>query len=153
MGDKKEEQLKIIEMMNDARKDLEARYARLKVLLDEEEAGEKDYLPEDQLSDQPDKESGKQLNKQQLKQPAVQNRSASSKLLSRMDSSEKKRIRKEMGTVQVQIDYVKAAIEICEQQLKHAKDKEEKKKIENVMKGVMLIGAYNEIKRMSAEKE
>lgn len=153
MGDKKEEQLKIIEMMNDARKDLEARYARLKVLLDEEEAGEKDYLPENQFSDQPDKESGKQLNKQQLKQPAVQNRSASSKLLSRMDSSEKKRIRKEMGTVQVQIDYVKAAIEICEQQLKQAKDKEEKKKIENVMKGVMLIGAYNEIKRMSAEKE
>ena len=42
MGDKKEEQIKIIEMMNDARKDLEAKYARLKAQLGEEEIEEAD---------------------------------------------------------------------------------------------------------------
>ena len=103
---KKEEQLKVIEMMNDARTDLEGKYEKYKALHESE-----------------------------------------------TDPEEKKRLDKEMGTIQVQLDYVKGAIENCELQLKKVKDKEEQKKIENVMKGVMLIGAYNENKRMIAEKE
>ena len=131
MGNKKEEQIKIIEMMKDSRRELEARYARLKVLLGEEEA-----------VDDADKAEAKASSKKSVKKSAAN-----------PSSEEKERIRKEMGTVQVQIDYVKAAIENCEIQLQKAKDKEEQKKIENVMKGVMLIGAYNEIKRQAVEKE
>lgn len=103
---KKEEQLKVLEMMNDARKDLEVKYEKYKSLHEFE-----------------------------------------------TDPEEKKHLEKEMGTVQVQLDYVKGAIENCELQLKKVKDKEEQKKIENVMKGVMLVGAYNENKRIIAEKE
>ena len=179
MGDKKEEQIKIIEMMNDARKDLEAKYARLKAQLGEEEIEEADEtISEDVVegaavesspaeSDQPTenmsdntsdnkavKKVPKKSEKKVEKKPAAPiKKVVRKKVRSEKESAEKERIRKEMGSVQVQINYVKAAIENCEMQLQKAKEKEEQKKIENVMKGVMLVGAYIENKRVVAEKE
>ena len=170
MGDKKEEQIKIIEMMNDARKDLEAKYARLKSQLGEEESEEfeemmsdnavdniasdtADQPADDATDDKAEKTASKKTDKKVERKPAAPGRTAVRKIRPEKESEEKERIRKEMGSVQVQINYVKAAIENCEMQLQKAKEKEEQKKIENVMKGVMLVGAYIENKRVVAEKE
>lgn len=63
------------------------------------------------------------------------------------------RLQKEVDMIEKQVSRAKDERKNAAEMLEKARDKEEKEKIENVLKGVLLVGIMNESVRMSVERE